>query len=57
MNSMKNIIIYYFRKFMACLKVGLLVKYMYCGLVFYREFLKEDKQPLHYKKVKGTSAI
>jgi hypothetical protein len=42
---------------MACLKVGLLVKYMYCGLVFYRESLKEDKQPLRYKKVKGTSAI
>jgi hypothetical protein len=30
---------------------------MYCGLVFYRGFHTEDKNPLRYKKVKGTSAI
>jgi KaiC/GvpD/RAD55 family RecA-like ATPase len=30
---------------------------MCCDLVYYRVFHTEDKQSLHYKKVKGTSAI
>ena len=30
---------------------------MYCGLLFYRGLLTGDKKSLHYKKVKGTSAI
>ena len=28
---------------------------MYCGLVFYRGFHTEDKQPLGYKKLKSSS--
>jgi hypothetical protein len=57
MNSLKNFIIHYFRKFIACLKVGLFLKYIYCGLVFYRGFHTEDIRPSHFKKVKWSSVI